>query len=102
MAMHKMIISDGDVQVIKKFTLNENSIFKQTKKVLTVFKISFYVELFELSILRILHWFIIKSIIFIYYFKEAFFSLKLNFVLLWQLKLSWEITKKCLCIFILN
>lgn len=43
------------------------------KKVLTVFKISFYVELFELSILRILHWFIIKSIIFIYYFKEAFF-----------------------------
>lgn len=32
MAMHKMIISDGDVQVIKKFTLNENSIFKQTKK----------------------------------------------------------------------
>lgn len=75
MAMHKMIISDVDVQVIKKFTLNENSIFKQTKKVLTVFKISFYVELFELSILRILHWFIIKSIIFIYYFKEAFFLL---------------------------
>lgn len=32
MAMHKMIISDVDVQVIKKFTLNENSIFKQTKK----------------------------------------------------------------------
>lgn len=80
MAMHKMIISDVDVQVIKKFTLNENSIFKQTKKVLTVFKISFYVELFELSILRILHWFIIKSIIFIYYFKEAFFFL-LNWTL---------------------
>lgn len=32
MAMHKMIISDVDVQVIKKFTLNENSIFKQTNK----------------------------------------------------------------------